>query len=262
MTSSADDFYTDPEYKKKQSEISKRNWAAGIYNYKIKALVTRSCKRTNCNNKFLVKPYDHKTYCSQRCSALINNTGRKMSESTKMKISKTLKALPNRLRGKHFSKPKIKIVCLNCHKSFELVPYLAKTQKYCSIHCNIVRLGRKTTSPKASKGKNGIRIDISPTINFYSTWEANVARIYNLIGLKWEYAPSLFDLGKHTYRPDFYLSEFKTYVEVKNFMNEYSLMRDKTFRERFPKIQLDLITKKEYLEIKSNYKDLVEDWEN
>lgn len=262
MTSSLDDFYTDPEYKKKQAEISRRNWAAGIYNHKIKQLVTKSCKNPDCNNTFSLKPYDHKTYCSQHCSALVNNPGRKMTELTKMKISKALKLLPNRKRGKHFSKPKVKMICLNCHKTFELVPYLAKTQKYCSIHCNIVRLGRKTTSPKASKGKNGIRLDIDPKINFYSTWEANVARVYNLVGLKWKYAPKLFDLGEHTYRPDFYLPDFDTYIEVKNYMSDYSSLRDRLFRKLFPNTKLELILKDTYQDIKSNYKDLVEGWEN
>ena len=178
------------------------------------------------------------------------------------KISNAIKVLPNDKRGKHFSKPKVKISCLNCKKSFELVPYLAKRQKYCSVHCAIKVTGRLTTSPKASKGKNGIRLDIDPNINFYSTWEANVARVYNLVKLRWEYAPEIFDLGKHTYRPDFYLIDFETFIEVKNFMGEYSTMRDKLFRKMFPNTHLDLILKSDYLEIKENYKDLVEAWEN
>ncbi len=224
MTTSAYEFYTDPEYKRKQSEISKRNWKAGIYNDKIIPLIKKHCKNPNCRNVFFAKPNDRKTYCSQHCSAIINNPGRKMSELTKTKISNALKSLPNKRRGRHFSKPRVKMVCLNCNKSFELVPYLAKRQKYCSIHCNIVRLGRKTTSPKASKGKNGIRIDIDPTINFYSTWEANVARVYNLVDIKWIYAPKLFDLGEHTYRPDFYLTEQDIYLDPKN---PYCMEKDK-----------------------------------
>ncbi len=53
-----------------------------------------------------------------------------------------------------------------------------------------------------------------------------------------------------------------TYVEIKNFMSEYSKMRDKMFRRTFPDKKLDLILKETYLEIKANYKDLVEAWEN
>ena len=86
MTSSSNEFYTDPEYKKKQSEISKRNWKAGIYNNKIIPLIKKHCKNPNCNNVFSAKPNDRKIYCSQHCSALINNPGRKMSDLTKLKI--------------------------------------------------------------------------------------------------------------------------------------------------------------------------------
>jgi predicted nuclease of restriction endonuclease-like RecB superfamily len=184
-----------------------------------------------------------------------------MTPLTKMRISMALKLLPKSKRGKHFSKPKVKMICVGCGKSFELVPYLSKTQKYCSIHCNIVALGRKTTSPKASRGKNGIRIDIDSKINFYSTWEANVARVFNLLGIKWQYAPKIFDLGEHTYRPDFYLPGYDMFIEVKNFMGDYSKQRDYLFRKRYPDIKLGLILKKDYLHIKSNYKELIENWE-
>lgn len=262
MTTSADGFYTDPEYKKIQSSITKANWKVGIYNFRRNLKETRTCLRPECNNTFVTQHAYTKKYCSMTCAAIVNNTGRKQSEATKQKIALAIKQLPAHKRGKHFSKPKVQITCLNCHKTFNLAPYLSKTQKYCSIHCNIVRLGRKTTSPKASKGKNGIRMDIHPNINFYSTWEANIARVYNLIGLKWTYAPTLFDLGEHTYRPDFYLPDFDTYIEVKNFMNDYSLLRDTLFRKIFPDIKLELITKNEYLDITKNYKDLVEAWEN
>jgi len=102
------------------------------------------------------------------------------------------------------------------------------TRKYCCIHCLITTIGRRTTSPKASKGKPGVRIDVSPAICFYSTWEANIARVFNLVGIKWVYAPKIFNLGEHTYRPDFYLPDFDSYLE--------------------------LILKKEYTEIKFNYK--------
>ncbi len=148
-----------------------------------------------------------------------------------------------------------------CRKTISLPPYLAKRQKYCSNRCAISVVGKLTTSPKASKGKPGIRIDISPIICFYSTWEANVARVFNLVEIRWEYAPRIFDLGEHTYRPDFYLPDFDTYVEVKNFMGEYSLNRDKQLRKLYPDIKLDLILKDEYNEIKLNYKYFIKNWE-
>lgn len=256
-------FYDSNEYKSTQSELTRNSWLEGEHNSQRSKLIKRVCKNKSCNNTFIIKPFNPKVFCSRSCSAIIRNTGRVVSMETRNKISKSLSSSPNRyISRNHFTKDKIKIVCLNCKKEVLLPPYLARRQKYCSIHCNIALLGKKTTSPKASKGKNGIRTDISKTINFYSTWEANIARVYNLVGIKWKYAPKLFDLGKHTYRPDFYLTKYKLYVEVKNFMSDYSKERDYLFREKYPNINLDLILKNDYLEIKTNYKDLVEHWES
>lgn len=162
---------------------------------------------------------------------------------------------------KHLSKPKITLICLGCKKKFKVVPYLAKRRKYCSSLCAITTIGKRTTSPKASKGKSGIREDINPNVCFYSTWEANIARVFNLVNVRWNYAPKIFNLGKHTYRPDFYLPDFDTYVEVKNFLGDYSLERDQIFRKRYPNIKLELILKEDYLEIKSNYKYFIKNWE-
>ncbi|KKU79997.1 MAG: hypothetical protein UY06_C0008G0008 [Candidatus Amesbacteria bacterium GW2011_GWA2_47_70] len=122
-------------------------------------------------------------------------------------------------------------------------------------------IGSQTTSPKASKGKPGIRQNIDPNICFYSTWEANIARVFNLVGLKWQYAPKIFNLGKHTYRPDFYFPEYNIYLEVKNFMNTYSLERDRLFREKYPNIGLEIISKPVYKQIEKEYKPLIDNWE-
>ncbi len=104
-------------------------------------------------------------------------------------------------------------------------------------------IGSRPTSPKASKGKNGVRYDISPTINFYSRWEANIARLFTFLNVRWEYAPKSFDIGGQMYTPDFYLPEENKYVEVKNFWWSYSKIRDEKFRSRYPAITLDVILK-------------------
>lgn len=56
-----------------------------------------------------------------------NNQGRKLSPQTKSRISVAMKLLPPEKRGKHFSKLKVSMICGNCKKVFELVPYLSKT---------------------------------------------------------------------------------------------------------------------------------------
>ncbi len=88
-----------------------------------------------------------------------------------------------------------------------------------------------------------------------------MARVFNLVNLKWVYAPKLFDLGGHTYRPDFYLPDFDMYVEVKNFLGAYSLKRYFLFKRKYPNIKLKLLLKRDYLKIQENYKDLIDNWE-
>lgn len=232
----------------------------GIFDFKIKPLELRICKNEDCSKHFSVKPYVKKTFCSKSCAAHTNQIGKILSLSHRQNISKAHMLIPHRkFPGRII---RINVKCKRCEKMIKLPPYLAKKQKYCSIDCSIRTTGELTTSPLASKGKNGIRKDVDSQINFYSTWEANIARIYNLVGLEWLYAPKRFDLGEHTYRPDFYLTQFNVYVEVKNFMGPYSLKRDKLFRKRYPKLRLDLILKKEYLEIATEYKELVDNWES
>ncbi|MEK7188782.1 MAG: hypothetical protein AAB685_02945 [Patescibacteria group bacterium] len=252
-------FYSSFEYKKLQSTIAKENWKQGFYDHLIKPPKLRHCKNQDCTNVFKVKDHDPKVFCSSSCAAHFNNTGRKQSLLTRQRISRSISLLPKAI----FQRKKIRVPlsCQACGKQFEVTPYLAKIRKYCSSLCAIKTIGSKTTSPKASKGKPGVRIDISSEICFYSTWEANMARVFNLVNLKWQYAPKIFDLGKHTYRPDFYLPDYDTFIEVKNFLGTYSLERDRVFRQKYPYIKLELLLKDDYLQIKSNYKHLVENWE-
>jgi hypothetical protein len=253
-------FYLDSKYKQKQADLSKKNWEKGLYTSLITPLETRTCKNKLCNNIFSVKPWDHKKYCSRHCSVTVNNASRIYSEETKRKLSLAARNYNNLLQG---SKKVARVIktCLHCKKEFKVLPYLAKRRKFCSNTCAIYIIGRLTTSPKASKGKSGIRFDIDPNICFYSTWEANIARVFTLVGIEWLYAPTIFDLGAHTYRPDFYLPNDDIYIEIKNFMGTYSLQRDTLFREIFFHRKLEVIGKEEYKEIAYHYQPLIDTWE-
>ena len=255
-------FYNDPSYKDRQAEIVREAWRRRVYNFKIK-WDNRVCKNPKCSNSFIVKPHDKQIYCSSHCSALINNHRRIVSMETRIKQALALKGRQSPYKGIR-KVSYVKLICQNisCNKELELVPYLAKKRKYCSIKCAIQVIGRMTTSSKASKGKPGVRLDINSDICFYSTWEANVARVFNFVGIIWQYSPKIFDLGVHTYRPDFYLPTENTYIEVKNFMNAYSLERDKLFRQKFSHIKLEILSKEIYKEIEFNYKPLIDTWEN
>lgn len=251
------DFYSSKSYREKQSLLTKLNWEKGIFNSKIKN-VERVCKRPECKKIFTIKPSDPKKYCSSRCAALINNTGRILSPITKTKISKSLtgRSYPER-QGITF----IDIICNNpvCGKFFKSQPW--QHAKYCSNKCAIAVIGGKTTSPKAARAKAGIRHDIDSKIYFYSRWEANYARILNLKKVRWIHQPRRFKLISQYYTPDFYLPETKTYIEIKNFLAPYSQKRDEDFRKLYPKEKLILILKEDYKKLEQKYASLIKEWE-
>ena len=235
----------------------KLNWQKGVFDFHYKR-EKRKCRREDCINIFEVPPHDPKVFCSQACAAFFNNKKRgKLSEETKLKIANKLKGRPNPYKG-IILVPRLKIVCKMCGKVF--IKERWKKREFCSTVC----AGRRPTSPKAAKGKNGIRSDISPHINFYSRWEANFARILNLLNIKWEFQPQTFNLKYQKYTPDFYLPEKKLYIEIKNFLSDYSLKRHQEFKELYSLYsneKLLPILKDDYLELQKQFSPFIKNWE-
>lgn len=69
-------FYDNPDYKKKQSEQVRQQWAKGTYNFRIKSLVARPCANLICSSLFKVKPSSPKIYCGRSCAVSVSNSGR------------------------------------------------------------------------------------------------------------------------------------------------------------------------------------------
>lgn len=254
------DFYHFKEYREKQSVITKENWRKGIFNFQYKR-EKRICGREKCGKIFEVIPSDPKIYCSKNCAAQVNNKKRgPRSIETRLKIAKSLKGTKSPFKG-IIKVPRIEMECLNpaCKKVFLASANIER--KFCSNQCAMAVIGGKPTSPRAARGKAGVRKDISKTIYFYSRWEANIARLFNYLGIKWIYQPRTFNLGSQNYTPDFYLPDYNIYIEIKNFLWKYSKIRDRKFRKLYPDINLILLLKKNYLEIEKKYSHLIKNWE-
>ncbi|MCX6806543.1 MAG: hypothetical protein NT135_00215 [Candidatus Berkelbacteria bacterium] len=253
-------FYNSKVYRQKQSKIAKRNWKKGIYSFLYKK-VKKHCKRDDCNNTFFTTRLEPKKYCSRKCAATVNNLKRKpLLREIRAKISRSLKGRINPQKGVlKIHREERKCQNPSCSKVFKTLP--SSLRKYCSVPCSISVIGSNPTSPRASKGKGGIRYDIDPKIYFYSRWEANLARVYNYLDIKWISQPKIFDLGTQRYTPDFYLPEYNAYIEVKNFLSSYSKMRDRLFRKKYPNIKLTLIGKKQYNTLKRIYAPQIKNWE-
>lgn len=250
-------FYSDKSYRAKQSKLTKANWQKGKFDFLRKKIV-RICNYTGCKKPFSTIPSNPQKYCSKSCSVTANNFGRILSVKTKKKISLALIGMkyPNRPKL-----PRRLIICANpeCQKSFKIDPWLHT--KYCSNKCAMRVVGGQPTSAKAARGKSGVRPDIDSEVYFYSRWEANYARILNLLGTKWIHQPKTFNLKNQKYTPDFYLPKEKVYIEIKNFLSDYSKKRDEEFRELYPNLKLIMVLKDDYLELQAKYSVLIKEWE-
>ena len=238
----------------------KENWEKGIFNFHYKR-EKRICARSGCNQVFRVTYSDPKIYCSRNCAVSVNNEKRyPLSPETRLRIAKSLKGTKSPFKGL-IKVPRIKTICANSHCRKVFLSERWMNRKFCSNKCTMEVIGGRPTSPKAARGKAGIRKDISKTIYFYSRWEANITRLFNYLGIEWIYQPKTFELGSQNYTPDFYLPEYNIYIEVKNFLWKYSKIRDRKFRKIYPDINLILLLKEDYLKLEEKYSYLIKNWE-
>ncbi len=117
-----------------------------------------------------------------------------------------------------------------------------------------------------SRARGGRRKDLG-NIYFRSSWEANMARYYNYVGIKWQYEPREFIFesikrGCLSYRPDFYLPDEDRWVEVKGWMDKKSKTKLKRFEKYYPEeyAKLEIIGEKEYKAFEK-YSRLISNWE-
>jgi len=253
-------FYDSVKYKEGQSQKVKDAWKRGVFDAQRSGFEIRKCIRKGCKNTFKVKTFDPKKFCSQSCAAIYRNYLRgPMSLGQKRKISFALAGKKYPDRQGRILVPRLNKKCQRCGKNFETTRW--QNHQYCGTNCAIKDVGSRPTSPKAVRAISGIRPDIHPSMYFYSRWEANFARILNLLKIKWVFQPEAFDLKFQKYTPDFYLPEYDLYVEIKNFLSDYSARRDKAFRKLYPDKDLSLILKPKYTKLQSNFAEYIEEWE-
>lgn len=107
-----------------------------------------------------------------------------------------------------------------------------------------------------------------------STWERNIARYFEFLKshkeiIDWFYEPKRFvfekiNFGTRTYLPDFLIKNKDGkdyYVEVKGYMDKESATKLKRMKKYFPEIEIRLIQKQDYMEIKKSVAPLLKDWE-
>jgi hypothetical protein len=74
-----------------------------------------------------------------------------------------------------------------------------------------------------------------------SSWEYAFVLWLDKNNIKWEYEPKTFDLGDNTYTPDFYLSEFNLYIEIKGFWRDKAKEKFELFKQKYCGERIKLI---------------------
>jgi len=113
-------------------------------------------------------------------------------------------------------------------KAHNSMRYPAVAKRCATSFRRALREGRVRFSMRTGSGKTGFRSDLGQS--FRSTWEANFARVLNLLKISWKYEYSPKPITRVMYRPDFYLPDRDIFVEVKGYPSP-------KFRRRLPVLQ-------------------------
>lgn len=134
---------------------------------------------------------------------------------------------------------------------------------------------RLATSPHNvySRAKRGYRPDLGDTF-WRSAWEANYARYLNLLKARgvivgWEFEADTFwftgiKRGVMSYLPDFKVTRPNGtvyYVEVKGWMDAKSKTKLKRMKKYHPAVEIEVVGKKQYMEIARKLGGAIPHWE-
>ena len=102
------------------------------------------------------------------------------------------------------------------HRTDEVRKKIGDAQSY------LYRTGKRKIAEGIGHG-NGQRYITRDGEDIYlrSDWERKFAEVLDLFEVRWSYEPKTFTLPGTTYRPDFYLTDFDMYVEIKTTWNNW-----------------------------------------
>lgn len=111
-----------------------------------------------------------------------------------------------------------------------------------------------------------------------SKMEANIHRFYLYLIKKWqnsgngiikvEYEPDIFKFTDNRYNIRYYIPDFKVftatdfwYVEVKGFVDDSAIKKDKLMASQYPRVKINYILPKHYKLIYKYYAKYIPNWE-
>jgi len=174
---------------------------------------------------------------SEAAKGRVYPKGRICTEETRRKLSRASKG------RKHTKETKEKIRQANLGKKR---PELSGDNNPMHTHLNAY---------KSCFGKTGHRKDLGIFVR--STWEANMIRIFNCMGLHVQYEPQSFRLSNgKTYRPDFYIHETEELIEVKGRWIGDARERVDLFQKEYPDLPFEVIGPDKYYQYIREFADM------
>lgn len=154
--------------------------------------------------------------------------GRVVSDETRKKISNKNKGKWSWLKGKNISdetKNKISIANSGINNGM-----YGKVQ---SVH------GKRFYYDSVFQGK----------VCFRSSWELKYAQYLDLLNINWYYEYKTFKLSDEmTYTPDFFLPQFKKFIEIKGWMHKNSQERINKFKDEYD-CNLEILMKEDLIKL-------------
>lgn len=117
---------------------------------------------------------------------------------------------------------------------------------------------RSAVSDEIIQYRQGMRVDIKHVAR--SSWEANISRIFQKLGVPYEYEREAFSFDDFIYVPDFFLPN-NIIVEVKGFWDNNSRRKVVTLKKNRPEYTILPIDSDMYESLRLKYSSQISQWE-
>jgi len=199
-----------------------------------------------------------------------NEEERRLGISESMKKWHQENEHPRGMKGKHHSTEYCQEISKRVSESWrDMTPEKLEARRMKSRETKIANGTLNSSINREnpySRTKGGRREDLG-NIYFRSSWEANMARYFNFVGIEWQFEPKCFIFhnvkrGSVSYTPDFYLPKDDMWIEVKGWMDPKSQTKLKRFAKYYPEeyAKLEIIDPAKYKEF-AKWKRLIPGWE-
>lgn len=122
---------------------------------------------------------------------------------------------------------------------------------------HLLEMKKKNPKPLYTKKEKFLKEEVDDKeIEFVHKSEKDFAEILNMYNIKWKYEPTEFPLEWDAegnivlgFKPDFYLPDFDTYIELTTMKQKYVTEKNKKvklLKELYPDISVNIVYKKDY----------------